>query len=384
MKALLNLFDFYAKCMFLIAVLSRLAFATLAVMISLKTENGFLVSPFVEIRFGDYPFYSSHISENFASIKDPFLFFYQGGSIESWLERTLVPGPIFPWLLNVTLYPTQPVVLASAYLITSAFLVFGWVLYYRARKVPTWGQLSLIAFPLLLWYSVVLSTELPMSIALFIFFCGALATPQRPCWGSFYAFAGFILMLLIRPNALSLFPAMLFLLFLNRKFIPNWYNAVLIILSTFSFLYCAIYYAPYFLMVQESSQVLSYWGLFPQQYYDGLFPNLPPLFDQVLSNGALILSKLIYASGLRPSYSDVHAIFVFMRGVGGVLILPGMFYCIYRGSWFERILLLCFLFPLLVTVAQERYLLPIAPLLLLYGGIFWKDLYLLIRKRFGS
>ena len=73
-----------------------------------------------------------------------------------------------------------------------------------------------------------------------------------------------------------------------------------------------------------------------------------------------------------------------MRGMGGVLILPGMFYCIYRGSWLERILLLCFLVPLLITVAQERYLLPIAPLLLLYGGIFWKDLYLFIRKRFGS
>ena len=67
MKALLNLFDFYAKCMFLIAVLSRLAFATLAVMISLKTENGFLVSPFVEIPFGDYPFYSSHTSENYSN-----------------------------------------------------------------------------------------------------------------------------------------------------------------------------------------------------------------------------------------------------------------------------------------------------------------------------
>ncbi len=370
--------------MLLIAVLSRLAFAALAVMISLKTENGFLVSPFVEIPFGDYPFYSSHTSENFASIKDPFLFFYQGGSIESWLERTLVPGPMFPWLLNVTLYPTQPVVLASVYLITSAFLVFGWVLYYRSRNVLMWGQLALIAFPLLLWYSIVLSTELPMSIALFIFFCGALATPQRPCWGSFCAFAGFILMLLIRPNALSLFPAMLLLLYLNRRFIPRWYNAVLIILSTFSFLYCVVYYTPYFLMVQESSQVLSYWGLFPQQYYDGLFPSLPSLFNQLLSNGALIVSKLIYASGLRPSYSDVPAIFVFMRGIGGVLILPGMFYCIYRGSWLERILLLCFLFPLLITVAQERYLLPIAPLLLLYGGIFWKDLYLLTRKRFSS
>ena len=383
MKAILLLLDSYAKYMLLIAVISRVAFAALAVMISLKTENGFLVSPFVEVRFGDYDFYSGHISENFASLKDPFLFFYLGGSVESWLERTLVPGPIFPWLLHITLYPTQPVVLASASLIASAFLVFGWVMYYRAKKVPIWGQLALIAFPLLLWYSVVVSTELPMSISLFIFFCGALATPKRPCWGSFCAFVGFILMLLIRPNALSLFPAMLLVLFHNRDVIPKWYNAVLITLSTFSFLYCIVYYTPYFLMVQESSLVLSYWGLFPQQYFDGLFPNLPRLFDQVISNGVLVVSKLIYASGLRPSYSDVPAILVFLRAIGGVLILPGIFYCFIRGSWFERVLLLGFLLPLLITVAQERYLLPIAPLLLLYGGIFWKEFYQLTRKHFS-
>jgi len=382
MKAVLPLFDFYAKCMLLIAVLSRLAFAALAVMISLKTENGFLVSPFVEVRFGDYDFYSKHISENFASLKDPFLFFYLGGSVEAWLERTLVPGPIFPWLLHVSLYPTQPVILASASLIASALLVFGWVLYYRAKRVPLWGQLALIAFPLLLWYSLVISTELPMSVALFIFFCGALATPRLPCWGSLCAFTGFILMLLIRPNALSLFPAMLLVFILNRDAIPKWYNAALVILSTFSFMYCIVYYTPYFLMVQESSLVLNYWGLVPQQYFDGLFPNLPLFFDQVISNGALIASKLIYASGLRPSYSDVPAIFVFLRAMGGVLILPGIFYCLHRGSWFERILLLGFLLPLLITVAQERYLLPIAPLLLLYGGIFWKDFYHSIRKHF--
>ena len=129
MKAILPLFDFYAKCMLFVALLSRLLFATLAIMISLETENGLLVSPFVEVRFGDYDFYLLHISENFASLKDPFLFFFQGGSIEAWLERPLAPGPIFPWLLNISLYPKQPVVLASASLIASSLLVFGWVMF---------------------------------------------------------------------------------------------------------------------------------------------------------------------------------------------------------------------------------------------------------------
>ncbi|MDB4078043.1 hypothetical protein N9509_01345 [Amylibacter sp.] len=382
MKAIFPLFDFYAKCMLFVALLSRVLFAALAIMISLKTENGFPVSPFVEVRFGDYDFYLLHISNNFASLKDPFLFFYQGGSLEAWLERPLTPGPIVPWLLNVSLYPEQPLFLASASLIASALLVFGWVLYYRAKKVPLWGQLLLISFPLLLWYTIVISTELPMSIALFVFFYGALVTSRRPFWGSACALTGFILMLLIRPNSLSLFPAMLLVIILNRGSIPKLYNTALVILTTISFAYFVVYYTPYFLMVKGSSLAISYWGLLPQQYSEGLFPNLPLLFDQVMSNGALIASKIIYASGLRPSYSDVPGIFVVLRSIGGVLILPGIFYCFYRGSWFERVLLFGFLLPLLITVAQERYLLPIAPLLLLYGGVFWKNIYQSTRKHF--
>lgn len=382
MKAIFPLFDFYAKCLLAVALLSRVSFAALAVIISLKTENGFLVSPFVEISFGDYGFYRLHMSEHFAALKEPFLFFYQGGSVDTWLERPLAPGPVFPWLLNILNYPKQPVALASIYLIASALLVFGWALHYRAREVSLWGQLALIAFPLLLWYSLVLSTELPMSIALFIFFFGALATPRRPFGGISCALIGFILMLLIRPNSLCVFPAVLAVLFLNREVISKWCALAVVILTTCIFAYFVVYYASYFFMVQKSSLVISYWGLFPQQYSEGLFPNLPPLLDQVISNGALIVSKLIYASGLRPSYSDVPAIFVFMRGMGGILILPGIFYCFYRGSWLERVLLLGFLFPLLITVAQERYLLPIAPLLLLYGGTFWKNLYLSARRHF--
>ena len=189
-------------------------------------------------------------------------------------------------------------------------------------------------------------------------------------------------MLLIRPNSLSLFPAILLVLFLNRDVMSSWCATAIVVLVTSIYAYFVVYYAPYFFVVQDASTVISYWGLFPEQYYEGLFPNLPVLLDQVISNGALIVSKLIYASGLRPSYSDTTTLFVFLRGMGGILILPGIFYCFYRGSWLERALLLGFLLPLLITVAQERYLLPIAPLLLLYGGIFWKDLYMSARKHF--
>ena len=384
-KEKVPLFDFYAKCMLLVAVLSRVLFAALAIMISLKTENGLIVSPFVEVQAGDYPFYWQNSVDSFATLKEPFLFFFQGGSFEDWFQTKLHPGPIFPWLLNVLNYPKQPIYLASIYLMASSLLVFGWVLYYRAREVSLWGQLALIAYPLALWYSLALSTELPMSVALFIFFCGALATRQFPFWGISSVLTGFILMLMIRPNSLCLFPAVLFVIFLNRDDMSRWLAVVIFVLITIIFVYFVAYYAPYFHMMQEASRAsinVTYWGLHTQQYSEGLFPNLPLLLDKVISNVALIASKVIYASGLRPSYSGTSTLLISFRLMAGVLVLPGIFYCIYRGSWLESILLFGFLFPLLITVGQERYLLPIAPLLLLYGGIFWKDLFLYIRNRF--
>lgn len=379
MKATVMLFDFSAKFMLLLAVLSRVLFVALAVMIPLTSGNGDPVNPFVEVRYGDYEFYMNFVSENFSLLSTPFQFFYHGGSVDTWVGQGVRPGPFFPWLLNIFDYSTQPMALASVYLIASSLLVFGWVLYYRAKEVSLWGQLALIAFPLLLWFSITISTELPMSVALFMFFCGALTIPRSPFWGLACTVSAFILMLLIRPNSLALLPAMLLVLFLNRDFMLKWHVTALVMLTTIISMYFAVYYAPYYLFVKDSDLFINYWGLSTMQYSEGLFPNLPFLVDQVISNGALIGSKFIYSSGLRPSYSDAPIVYVLFRGISGIFILPGIFYCFYRGKWLERVLLLGFMLPLLLTVGQERYLLPIAPLLLLYGGMFWKDLYLRVR-----
>jgi len=382
MKALLQSFELSTAHMFLLAILSRVLFAVLAVMIVLKDENGNEVSPLVEVYFGDYEFYNKFVLEIFSMLQAPFLFFYHGGSVGAWIAQGPTPGPFFPWLLNVFDYSTHSLALASVYLIASALLVFGWVLYYRTKKVSVWGQLALIAFPLLLWYSLAISTELPMSVAVFMFCCGALNIRRSPFWGFACTLSAFILMLMIRPNSLSLFPAMLLVIFLNRDLMSKWCAAAVVMLIGTLFMYFVVYYAPYFFMIKESALVLTYWELYPEQYLEGLFPNLPLLVNQVISNGALIVSKIIYASGLRPSYSDTPILLVSLRAIGGIWILPGIFYCFYLGSWLERVLLLGFLLPLLLTVAQERYLLPIAPLLLLYGGMFWKDLHLRVRGHF--
>ena len=382
LKGVLQSFEITTAHMFLLAILSRALFAVLAVMMSLKDEQGNVVSPLGEVSFGDYPLYDSFASEVFSMIQAPFIFFSHGGSVAVWIAQGAIPGPVLPWLLNVFDYSTHSLPLASVYLIASALLVFGWVVYYRTKKVSVWGQLALIAFPLLLWYSLAISTELPMAVGLFMFYCGALTIPRWPFWGFACAISAFIIMLLIRPNSLSLFPVMLLVIFLNRDLMSKWCAAAIVVLTGTLFMYFVVYYAPYFFHVKGSALALTYWELTQEQYFDGLFPNLPLLVNQAISNVVLIVSKIIYASGLRPSYSDVPLLFVLLRAISGILILPGIFYCFYRGSWLEKVLLLGFLLPLVVTVAQERYLLPIAPLLLLFGGMFWKDLYLWVRRRY--
>ena len=95
MKALLQSFELSTAHMFLLAILSRVLFAVLAVMISLKDERGNEVSPLVEVRFGDYGFYNDFVLEIFSILQAPFLFFYHGGSVGVWIAQDPIPGPFF-------------------------------------------------------------------------------------------------------------------------------------------------------------------------------------------------------------------------------------------------------------------------------------------------
>jgi hypothetical protein len=69
---------------------------------------------------------------------------------------------------------------------------------------------------------------------------------------------------------------------------------------------------------------------------------------------------------LRPSYSEVDNLIVLIRSLGGVIILPGIFYSLIRGDNLDKIIILLFITPMLIGASQERYLLPICPILIFY------------------
>jgi hypothetical protein len=175
-----------------------------------------------------------------------------------------------------------------------------------------------------------------------------------------------VVALLTRPNALAMIPVLYFVITFDK--ILKW-RTKLICMLFFGLLgvYMLIYYLPYFWIHEGNSAHTHYWGIYPKQFNEGLFSGWPSWLNKSISFVLYAVSKVIYSVGLRPSYADISPWLVIARSWPGVLLLPGLVYGLWRGQWFDRIFVFFFLMPVYVGAAQERYLLAITPLLLLWG-----------------
>jgi hypothetical protein len=60
---------------------------------------------------------------------------------------------------------------------------------------------------------------------------------------------------------------------------------------------------------------------------------------------------------------------VLLRSLPGVVFLPGLAFALARGTSADRLLVLTFILPVLSGPSQDRYLLPIQPILLFYAAL---------------
>lgn len=98
-----------------------------------------------------------------------------------------------------------------------------------------------------------------------------------------------------------------------------------------------------------------------------------PTFETCLPNRsglALFLAKLSYLEGLRPSYGDLLIGFLVVRMRPGPVLLPGLVVLFVRAKTWEKWLVAVYLVPVLSGALQNRYLLPIAPIVFYYGAVF--------------
>jgi hypothetical protein len=359
----------------LIIILSRLiAFGVLDYW-DIINDSGLAIKPLGWPAYLDYTIYLTHINSAWDEIYRPFLFFQYAliDTAEAWRwlqDQNAKPGPIFSNFLGLAGIDT----LGWAYIFMGCLLGFGWAKFFEWRGLGLWAQALVACFPALIYYSFLLSTDLLYAVLVAIFYATSwyVLSHNKGAW--ILSILIMMILLLVRPNALSLIPILFIILAKDSTL--KWYIKVFLI-STCSLMggYMLIYYLPYFWLHEANSATTSYWGIYSQQYHQGIFPWLPLWINQFTSLLLLVISKFLYSVGLRPSYSDISLWLVFIRALPSVLLLPGLIYGFWRGNWFDCTFILFFLIPVYLGAAQERYLLSITPLLLFWGVHFYSAIF---------
>jgi len=182
-----------------------------------------------------------------------------------------------------------------------------------------------------------------------------------------YATAIAIVATLLRPHGLSL---LLFLGLYGSLLSPGRTRRQRIIIGAgFLLIGGALLWLSnvYFLSYVRSSTPLPYFGRTTLEYLTGVFPFLPDGLDKLASWLALPIAKLLYLTGMRPSYSDTLPVFVFVRAACGPLLLAGLIYGLLRAPWAYRFLFAAYLAPVSLGSAQDRYLLVLTPLIIFFA-----------------
>jgi hypothetical protein len=335
----------------------HLVFIFLLLSLSITNDSGVRVYPLGEPAYLDYNYYKN-FTQNFSKgLLQPF-------DIFNWSVWQSYPGPILPLLLDLSQYEIRREPLALVYTFIGWSLSSIWGLYLAKRGAPLYIQIFVAGFPLLLYYTHIVSTDLLFAAITFAFYS---AYHERCKDGRrtlvllmFIA----ILAALVRPNGVVYFP--LILIWLIYQPMKTYLRLVVVLMLIVFSVYFGLFYLPYYLEHQLNSSVTDYWGYLPEEYSNGLFTNIPSEISKVFSLTLLFLSKLLYSFGIRPSYAGLNEWLILARALPGVLVLAGVVLWMFRANLREQLFLLIFLAPVFLGASQERYTLGIVPF-----AIFW-------------
>ncbi len=285
----------------------------------------------------------------------------------AYMRSNFIAGPLMAGLLALFDYRAgNTLPLAIAYLATSCVLAIAWLRWLLRVQA---GASAFILFALMLgplWLMLNVSTDLPFAalFALFFFiFFSERPDRERYGWGIGVA----IVATLLRPHGISLFLFMgLYAAFLSPG--RTWAQKVILVgLLLLAGAALLLLFTTYFESYLRSSANIEYFGHASAAYLYGIFPVLPDGLNQIASWIALGLAKLLYLAGLRPSYGQTPLALVIVRAAPGLIFLPGLLYGMLCAPWAYRLLLVAFFAPVALGAAQDRYLLAVTPLIVLFA-----------------
>ena len=350
-----------------VAITVRLVIFIVVAVHPISADSGNLVSPSI-LNGTDLPSYLDAKREFFTGsveqLVKKFAAYYV--SPQKQQEGLIVTAPLFPALLLLFKYDagnTWP--LAGAFLVGGMWLVAMWLRWLVNRGVPLFWLIVFAIVPSPVYYAMCIGTDLPFSILFALFFLHYMKevwTRQDIfIWGM-----ALFLSLLTRPNALSILMFVLIDLLVlegHETLKSPWFllGATLVVGAL------GLFYYPYFMTEMHGASRKMFFGSSSQEYWGGMFSSVPGWLNILASWTALCLARILYFAGLRPSYSGVSTFFVVMRALPGLILLPGIVYLFWKGEPKEKLLVSAFLLPIVIASSQDRYNLPIQPLLFFYG-----------------
>ena len=344
----------------LVAVLIRLAVFSFTAQHPIVADSGTLISPSIESGT-DIRFYQDWRNEIFAKFAGD-----NPASHAGIKDRRMIPGPMFPALLFVFKYgPGNTWPLAVFFLVAGIGLCLSWLYWLHQQGLSTVSLMLFAFLPHPVYYMICLGTELPFSVIFSVFFFSYFSKNQNrkqvALWSSML-----LLLLWTRPNALAV------LAFVIIDQFKHHYGKIQLkkLPALLGFLFIGIissaFFFSYFLKVFADASSFHYFGIPADRYIHGIFPLLPSGLNQACSVVALLGAKVLYFVGLRPSYSGVSLVYVLVRAIPGPLFLIGLFVLFAKGESRHKQLIMLFILPVLLTASQDRYSVPIQPILFFY------------------
>jgi len=354
----------------LLAIAFRLAVFLGSMWWPIPNENLLPVSPLNNQGYLDFAWYFKWMHEyrslSLGEIIGLFVEFYQR-PFQSQFGH-VIAGPVFPLLLGLFDYNSgRTVPMALFYFGLDCVWSIAWLWWFARQNLPLgWMVLFAIA-PNPVWFMLVVSPDLVFA-ALVGFFYFLYFSEQRTRFMDWAWIAFVILIMFTRPNGYSI---LLFVLldgalrhFRQKRFDVGTITAFLLLATLFS-----LYLYPYFITeLRKTATDPILFGLPTSTYLNGMFEALPRWLDLAVSWIALMVAKVLYFTGLRPSYGATPDLLVVARALPGVILLPGLIWGVLFVGGRQSLFLVLFCLPILLGPSQDRYNLPIYPLLFLFGA----------------
>jgi hypothetical protein len=252
----------------------------------------------------------------------------------------------------------------------------AWLLWLRRQGAGTLALCLFAIVPTPIWFILVVSTDLLFAAEFALFFLCYFAT-KRSAANTVGWSTALMAMVLTRPNSFAL------LLFVAFDTVWSFYQEGRIrwaraIGSVALLAFGGMFLYPYFVAeMSKAAHSLQYFGYTPYEYLEGL--DLPSLADWIrlpLSWIALFGAKLLYFTGLRPTYGLTSDVLVLVRAAPGLILLPGLLLLMLTAPARIRLLAGLYCLPFLLGPAQERYYIAIFPLFFLHGTRFWATVWM--------